>query len=349
MMSKRVINGYAHTGILAIALLLCVIAVLPSVHTALAAPPLQDPFPQGPIPDGDGRFFETGFLVWGRFLEFFDSHGGLPVLGYPRSRLYYDDGLGLWVQYFDNVRLEWHPENEEPHWVQLGLLGEELDHADPPAPESVLPNSDAGRYFAETGHSVQYAFWRYFLAHGGLDVLGYPITEAKVEGEYLVQYFQRMRLEWHPERPFEDWVVPGHLGVEYIYVRGIPAGMQQREDPGDYIMTPGDSVSGPDLRVTPGVREPVISSDGYQTVSVRVDDRFSEPVDGAAVTVAVRYPSEIVIHTPPLTNHDGVTQIEFPLVLTPPGVRVSVEIEVQIEVDGELLTGSTRTSFLSWW
>jgi hypothetical protein len=349
MMSKRVINGYSHTRILTLTLLLCVIIVLPSVSTVLAAPPLQDPFPLGPIPYGDGRFFETGFLVWGRFYEFFDSRGGLPVFGYPRSRLYLDEDLGLWVQYFDNVRLEWHPELEEPYRVQLGLLGVQLGHTDPPVPDTVLPNSEAGRYFSETGHSVQYAFWRYYLAHGGLDILGYPITEAKAEGEYLVQYFERMRLEWHPERRVEDWIVPGHLGREYIYVRGIPAGMGQREDPGDYIMTHGDFGIGSALRITAGVREPVIGPNGRQTVSVRVDNRFSEPVEGASATVAVRFPSDMVLYTPQVTNREGVTQVEFPLLSTPPGVRISVEIKVQITVDGELLTGSTRTSFLSWW
>ena len=349
MMTKRVINSYPRKGKLAFTLLLCVIAVLPSANAVLAAPPLQDPFPQGPIPPGDGRFFETGFLVWGRFDEFLNSKGGLPVIGHPRSRLYYDEDLGLWVQYFDNARMEWHPENEEPHRVQLGLLGEELGHVDPPVPATVLPNSDAGRYYSQTGHSVQYAFWRYFRANGGLEVFGYPISEAKAEGEYLVQYFQRMRLEWHPERQIEDWIVPGELGVEYIYVRGVPAGVRQREDPGDYIMTPGDTGSGPALRVTAGVREPVISPDSRQVVSVRVDDRFSEPVESATVTVTVRYPSDTVVYTLPLTAYDGVTQRDFSLVSTPPGVRISVEIEVQITIDGELLTGSTRTSFLSWW
>ncbi len=74
---------------------------------------------------------------------------------------------------------------------------------------------DPPRYFAATGLSMAGEFTGYFDAHGGLPVFGYPITEAEEENGFLVQYFERERLEYHPENagtPFE--VLLGRLGAE---------------------------------------------------------------------------------------------------------------------------------------
>jgi len=50
------------------------------------------------------------------------------------------------------------------------------------------------RYFPETGHNLQGAFFNYFQEKGGLEIFGYPITEGFQEDGLLVQYFQRARL-----------------------------------------------------------------------------------------------------------------------------------------------------------
>jgi hypothetical protein len=78
------------------------------------------------------------------------------------------------------------------------------------------------RYFPATGLTMAGEFTSYFDAHGGLPVFGYPITEARQEGGFLVQYFERERLEWHPEHagtPFE--VLLGRLGAELTAGREI--------------------------------------------------------------------------------------------------------------------------------
>src|SRR5437763_9851845 len=58
--------------------------------------------------------------------------------------------------------------------------------------------------FAETGFCVRGAFLDYWLAHGGLAINGFPLsdefTEVLEDGKpYTVQYCERARLEWHPE------------------------------------------------------------------------------------------------------------------------------------------------------
>jgi len=50
------------------------------------------------------------------------------------------------------------------------------------------------RYFPETGHNLQGAFFNYFQEKGGVEIFGYPITEEFQEDGLLVQYFQRARL-----------------------------------------------------------------------------------------------------------------------------------------------------------
>lgn len=88
------------------------------------------------------------------------------------------------------------------------------------APGSVLSQTVPVRYFPLTGHTVRGEFLSFFDAHGGLAVLGYPITEEFVENGRLVQYFQRMRLDAYPENLEPYRVQPGPLGE--LLGRGEP-------------------------------------------------------------------------------------------------------------------------------
>jgi Stage II sporulation protein len=54
-------------------------------------------------------------------------------------------------------------------------------------------------FFPQTGHSVSFGFKHFFDTRGGLDIYGYPTTEEIKENGWTVQYFQRARLEYHPE------------------------------------------------------------------------------------------------------------------------------------------------------
>lgn len=63
--------------------------------------------------------------------------------------------------------------------------------------------------FPETGHSIWDEFRDYWRRFGGLLVFGYPITEARMEGDRKVQYFERARFEYHPENE----KLPGFAGL----------------------------------------------------------------------------------------------------------------------------------------
>ena len=53
-------------------------------------------------------------------------------------------------------------------------------------------------YFSPTGHNVTGEFLQFFRSRGGLEIFGYPITEAVNERGQIVQYFQRARMELYP-------------------------------------------------------------------------------------------------------------------------------------------------------
>ena len=54
-------------------------------------------------------------------------------------------------------------------------------------------------YFKETGHNLSNAFRNFWQQRNGQLLLGLPISEEFQEGGLSVQYFERARLEFHPE------------------------------------------------------------------------------------------------------------------------------------------------------
>jgi hypothetical protein len=90
-------------------------------------------------------------------------------------------------------------------------------HADAgPSTEWYDPGTP-GRCFAETGQCISGPFLAYWQAHGGLAINGYPISdefsERLEDGKvYLVQYFERVRLEHHPENAPPNDILLGQFG-----------------------------------------------------------------------------------------------------------------------------------------
>lgn len=82
------------------------------------------------------------------------------------------------------------------------------------------------RWFPETGHTLRGAFQAFWERHGGLATFGYPISREFVErdpltGDRLVQYFERHRLELHPEAAPGAQVQLTRLGDRLLRAAGI--------------------------------------------------------------------------------------------------------------------------------
>jgi hypothetical protein len=173
--------------------------------------------------EGAAYFKETGFFVTGAFLNYWNGRGGLALFGYPISdRIVETDaatGEKYLAQYFERARFEQHGATAE--LVVLGRLGALVRPAEPPA--APLAGS---KFFAETGHNLSGAFLAFWEKRGGLDLFGYPITEALSETDaasgktYTVQYFERNRFELHPEfAGTQNEVLLGQLGRQVLDAR----------------------------------------------------------------------------------------------------------------------------------
>lgn len=171
------------------------------------------------------RYFpETGHWVSHGFLSYWVRFGGLPVFGYPITGEYSDQDTGFVTQYFERARFEWQPGSWPDRYdVALGLLGVELARRDglldsePFQP--VNGSNDANcTFFPETGHRLCYGFRDFWTSHGALEILGYPISEEYADPDtgLTVQYFERQRLEWHPENDPEWQVEGGLLGNQLL-------------------------------------------------------------------------------------------------------------------------------------
>ena len=172
-------------------------------------------------PGASSRYFPaTGHAVGGPFLEYWDRRGGLARFGYPlteaRPERLEDGGVYI-VQWFERARLEWHPENAPPYDVLLGQFGRRILATLPAAPTARTSPRQDYSYFEQTGHNVGPRFLAYWEANGGLAQFGYPLSEEFAETledgkPYTVQYFERARLEWHPENPAPFDILLGQFG-----------------------------------------------------------------------------------------------------------------------------------------
>jgi beta-N-acetylhexosaminidase len=170
-------------------------------------------------------FPETGKTVCGRFLQYWNEHGGLAQQGLPIGDVVGEisatDGKTYTVQYFERAVFEYHPENNPPYDILLSLIGVFRYQQKYPngAPGQQANTSHGARFFPETGHTVGGGFLEYWNAHGGLADQGYPLSEEFAEvsdlngQSYMVQYFERAVFEYHPENPSPYTVLLSQLGT----------------------------------------------------------------------------------------------------------------------------------------
>jgi DNA-binding beta-propeller fold protein YncE len=194
----------------------------------------------GPVKAETSQYFpETGKTVSGKFLEYWQINGGLAIYGYPitEAKMEVDPETGktFLTQWFERNRFELHPENTgTKNEVLLGLLGKDLKR------EALEVDSDFVRaeplfnpyvpreeqlYFTQTGHNLRYRFLDFWQQNGGLERFGYPISEPyrevepETQQDYLVQWFERARFEYHPENKPPYDVLLGLIGKQLIQPR----------------------------------------------------------------------------------------------------------------------------------
>jgi hypothetical protein len=156
-------------------------------------------------------FTETNQCIDGPIKTYWQTNGGLAVFGYPITPQRHEivEGRYLLVQWFERDRLEIQMDG----YVTAGRLGARMlelanhpwqfGHGTIPAADQTSHGNNNCRLFAETGYALCGKFRLYWDQNGGLARFGYPIgneTLMQIEGRWLwVQYFERRRMEYHPE------------------------------------------------------------------------------------------------------------------------------------------------------
>lgn len=105
-----------------------------------------------------------------------------------------------------------------------------------PAPPPPQPAAGPCRQFSETGFAVCGRLLEYWERNGGLAVFGFPIgpeEDLTIEGKTVrAQWFERNRLELHPEQPAPYDVLLGRLGAERLAASGRNWPDFPKSDPG---------------------------------------------------------------------------------------------------------------------
>ncbi len=278
---------------------------------------------------------ESGHSVSGAFLAFFDAHGGIAIFGFPITEPFEDAG-GRVVQYFQRARFEWDAENET---VRLGNLGLELRAPEPPKPPEAF--SPAERYFPETGQAVGWEFRAFYEANGDRAIFGLPITGLLIEGDWVVQYFERARFEWrYPETPDRP-VRLTDLGTAVF----LQSGLDRR------LLRPASAPGGRVRLVTAlsaqaSVARAVLAPGEAQTVYVALVDQVGDPVEGATVRLEGQSEGRTLFTlSMPATNAHGMCTLTIEAIDAAPGEMVV--LRVTAERDG--LTAVAETAFRVWW
>ncbi len=179
-------------------------------------------------------FAQSGHTLSGSFLQYWEEHGGLSRFGYPLTEEIIEpdptSGKPRVVQYFERTRFEYFPELAETPFVvqtaRLGTIGLERHGIEWwTLPQREAAPSDECLFFAETGHAVCPPFRAAWERYGGVELMGYPLTEPfeveAGEGEIprRVQYFERARLEYFAEHAGTPNEVQLGLLVRELFTR----------------------------------------------------------------------------------------------------------------------------------
>src|SRR5215211_6892128 len=198
-----------------------------------AAPRSPGEVPDTLPPFTSQYFQETQHAAMNSFASFWRrTPNALLVLGFPISQPFIEEsftnpGEYYRVQYFERAVLEEHPENAGSQYYILGrLMGNQIIKGREGEPGfQQVGNPGDGTFDELTGHTLRNdpaPFRDFWQANGGLEAFGRPKSEQfqevnQADGKtYWVQYFERQRMEWHPDEPDPQYrILLGLLGNEY--------------------------------------------------------------------------------------------------------------------------------------
>jgi len=189
--------------------------------TRVRQPAPADPVNPAATPPGGRYFPQTRHALADPFLAYWLRYGGVDAFGYPQTEPFVGDAR--LTQYTDRALLQVVDGQVTP--APLGRLLTAGRYFPRVAPFRSTPSR---LYFPATGHSLSGRFLAYWQGHAGTRLLGAPLSEVIVEGNgdgsgrrYPLQWFERGRLEYHPELAGTRYAVEvGLVGLQALR-RGV--------------------------------------------------------------------------------------------------------------------------------
>ncbi len=265
------------------------------------------------------------------------------LFGEPYSALLQlidENGAEINVQYFNGGRLDYNPTTET---ITIAALGEwAYEGLDLPQVATV-PNGEV-ECFGQVAPCVQGAFLDFYRQSDGLNVFGLPISEQLNEGDLRVQYFENVRLEWHPEAPTGQQVRVGFIGRAHYLYTVYEAGPQALIPKG--TITQIESVD-----ITAAVHAPILYSGEEQIVYLLVQNPQIGPVDGLDIKLVISHQGDSIEQTlTAKTAQNGTSQaiVDLSGLTLTPGQDVQIEAFAYQDGESDPL-GSTIITFKAWW
>jgi hypothetical protein len=280
--------------------------------------------------------------VSGEILSFYNSFDDPERLfGNPITEAFEDPiRSNIQIQYFERVRMEYDPSKPAGERVTLADLGAWLyDETQRGEPVNVPVNNPLCRHFPKTDKDVCYGFLQLYDHYNGEKLFGQPISDVEFVNNRLVQYFERVRMEWRNEMPENHKVVITEIGridfdrrigdarlLKPVFIPNIP----------------------PVPTVKAFVEHPLLANGNQQQVFVIVRDQFFRPIEGTQIEVTVVYSDgkSINLRMNQATNSDGYTKASFTVNNVSPNQVVELLVTARTPT-GQETTGSTW--FRIWW
>lgn len=243
------------------------------------------------------------------------------VLGEPISTYRFDtdedSGEIFAYQYFEGMRLELRSIDGEEKIVS--------------APVGIALFDEEPAYESQLEAEFVDVYRRY-----GAEILGQPISDARIEDGRLVQYFENTRLRYDRSLSI---VVNDTLGLAHL----------QRNHP--ELIQDGRHQFGslPLLQIDAHLGEPVLNVDEVQSIYLSLASNET-PLAGARINMKVISPNGTSAERDAvdigLTNEDGILAVPLPQVGANPGEMTEIEIGINHSSIGQT---SIFLSYVGWW
>jgi hypothetical protein len=162
---------------------------------------------QAPAVTHDAQYYlQTGFRVDDQAVSFFQSRGAVDTFGYPISRLF--TFLGCPVQMYQRLIIQL-CQGAGPQLINLvngSVFPTPDDQLKQRTPAVGSPDYANILSFIQTNTPDTFSgqpvnFWQTFMARGGLEILGAPISQPQPDptnSTFIYMRFQRVILHFHP-------------------------------------------------------------------------------------------------------------------------------------------------------